>query len=77
MNVTVTDHMKTSHTFSGITGSTTVLHLKGMVKSKNKVPEQHQLIIFSGKLLEDNRTLASYGLEDGADLVMVLRLIGD
>ncbi|CDR93904.1 ubiquitin family protein, putative [Babesia bigemina] len=43
----------------------TVLDLKKKLSSKQKLPVDQQRIIFEGKMLQDNKTLAEYNIKVG------------
>lgn len=77
MKIFVVDLYQKSYTIDNITDSTTVTELKYRLEDKAGLPVDQQRIIFKGFQLEDGKTLASYGVEDGSKLTLVLRLIGD
>ena len=54
----------------------TVWALKGAVQDKEGIPPDQQLLIFAGKLLEEERTLAAYGITHGDTLHLQLKLHG-
>ncbi|GIX63588.1 ubiquitin family protein [Babesia caballi] len=54
----------------------TVLDLKKKLSKKQKLPVDQQRIIFEGKMLQDNKTLAEYNIKNNSVIHMVLRLRG-
>ena len=65
-----------------MTGKTTTLdvkrddnliHLKRLIQDKQGIPVDMQRIIFAGRQLEDDGTLASYGIKTESTLHLVLR----
>ena len=51
---------------------TTVTELKDMIQKKEGIPPDQQRIIFSGKQLEDSRTLKEYGVRPGSTVHLVV-----
>lgn len=47
------------------------------IYSKEGIPPQQQILIRAGKAMEDGRTMASYDIQDGAFIHLVLNLRGD
>ncbi|WOG91527.1 hypothetical protein DCAR_0310776 [Daucus carota subsp. sativus] len=43
----------------------TVLEIKGLINVEQNIPVNEQQLIFSGQTLLDDRTIGSYGVEDG------------
>jgi Ubiquitin family len=54
----------------------TVEHVKQELQNIEGTPPEQQRLIFTGKQLEDDRTLAHYNIQNGATLHLVLRLRG-
>lgn len=56
--------------------SDTVEKVKAMIQAREGVPADQQRLVFGGKGLEDNRTLADYNVKKESNLQLVLRLRG-
>jgi Ubiquitin family len=55
----------------------TIAHIKARLRViKGLPPHERQRLIFSGKQLEENRTLAEYGIQETSLIHDVLPLIG-
>eukprot|EP01083_Nonionella_stella_P151325 483360_1 len=57
-------------------GQTTVRQLKEQMQEKEGIPVEQQRFIFAGKQLDDDRTLASYGIQHDSTIHLVLKLRG-
>ena len=56
-----------------IDGETTVYGLKQMIQDREGIPPDLQRLIFRGKLMDDERTLADYEVQNEATIHLILR----
>ncbi|UVC49850.1 ubiquitin [Theileria orientalis] len=54
----------------------TVLDVKKKLEEEQTIPVDQQRLIYKGKLLENGKTIAEYGIKDNEVLHLVLRLRG-
>jgi ubiquitin C len=54
----------------------TIASVKQKIYDKENIPQDQQRLVFNGKQLEDNMTIADYNIQTDANIHLVLRLRG-
>ena len=60
-----------------VESSDTIEHVKERVLEITRIPVIQQRLIFAGRELLDDRTLADYNVQKGSTLKLILKIRGD
>ncbi|VDN98853.1 unnamed protein product [Rodentolepis nana] len=53
----------------------TILRVKDRIQEKMGIPKEHQRLIYSGKQLEDDRTLPDYNIQKDSTILLWMRSV--
>lgn len=61
-------------TFNNIQSNDKISSLKIKIQDQEEIPPNQQRLIFSGRQLEDNKTISDYNIKNGSIIYLTLRL---
>lgn len=59
-----------------VSDTDSIASIKNKIFEKEGIPVEQQRLVFNGKQLEDNQTIADYNIEENSNIHLVLRLRG-